>query len=138
MQQDCIFCRIAAGEIPCFMLYEDEFTAAFMDITPASPGHALALPKRHFPDLYQLPADLLAATAATAQKVAVAVSAALEPAGLNLVQANGPGAAQSVLHFHLHILPRGDRDGLRLNWGLQPGDVSQIEQIYERVRARLA
>ena len=137
MLQDCVFCRIVAGEIPCFKLYEDEDTLAFMDINPASAGHSLAIPKRHYPDVYQLPDELLAATAATARRVARAINDVLQPAGLNLVQANGPGAAQSVLHFHMHILPRGVDDGLKLNWGLRPGDMSQIEEFCDRIRARL-
>ena len=138
MPQDCIFCRIVAGQIPCFKLYEDDDTLAFMDINPASTGHALAIPKRHYPDVYQLPDELLAATAATARRVARAINDVLQPAGLNLVQANGPGAAQSVLHFHMHILPRGVDDGLKLNWGLRPGDMSQIEELCDRIRTRLA
>lgn len=137
MPQDCVFCRIVAGEIPCFKLYENEDTLAFMDINPASAGHALAIPKRHYPDVYQLPDALLGATAATARRVARAINDVLQPAGLNLVQANGPGAAQSVLHFHMHILPRGVDDGLKLNWGLRPGDMSQIEEFCDRIRARL-
>ena len=131
---DCIFCKIIAGEIPCFRLYEDDETLAFMDINPANPGHALVIPKIHAEDLYAVPDRALAATAATAKKVAAAVAAAISPDGLNLLQANGPGAAQSVLHFHFHVLPRRRGDELKVNWGPKPGDVEAIGQVAEKIR----
>ena len=103
---DCIFCKIVAGEIPCFNLYEDDRTLAFMDINPANEGHALAIIKAHHENIHAVPDDLLGACAATAKRIAGAVEAAFSPAGINLLQANGPGAGQSVFHFHIHILPR--------------------------------
>lgn len=126
---DCIFCKIVAGEIPCFKVYEDEHTLAFMDINPANRGHALVIPKAHSPDLYDSPDETLAATLATARKVARAVRATVNPDGLNLVQANGPGAAQSVFHLHVHIMPRFTGDELKLNWGLKPGDMDEIKAL---------
>ncbi len=133
--ENCVFCKILKGEIPSFKIYEDESTFAFMDINPANPGHALVIPKFHAAGLYDIPADWLAACTATAQKVAVALNRALEPDGITLVQANGEGAAQSVLHFHLHVLPRHNDDGLKLNWGMNPGDMDDIAALAERVRA---
>ncbi len=135
--KDCIFCKIVAGEIPCYKIFEDELTLAFMDINPANHGHALAIPKEHWEDVYAVPDALLAATAETVKRVAGAVRAVLEPYGVNLVQANGPGAAQSVLHFHVHILPRTKGDDLRLNWGLRPGDTAEIEAISKKIKAAL-
>ncbi len=132
---NCIFCKIVAGAIPCFKLHEDEHTIAFMDINPGNEGHALAIPKAHHTDLYAMPPALLGAVAATAHRVATAVKKTLEPDGLNLVQANGKGAEQSVFHFHLHILPRRIGDDLKLNWGHTPGDMARIKAIYERVKA---
>ncbi len=134
---NCIFCKIVAGEIPCFKLHEDDRTLAFMDINPASPGHALVIAKAHHADLYAMPEVLLAACAATAKKVASAVHKALAPDGLNLVQANGPGAAQSVPHFHIHVLPRRRGDELLLNWGLEAGDMDEISALADRIKANL-
>ncbi|MGO8917698.1 MAG: HIT family protein [Stellaceae bacterium] len=134
---DCIFCRIVAGTIPCFKLYEDGETLAFMDINPVHDGHCLVIPKAHYPTVFDLPAEAFAAAGRTAIRIATAVNAALAPDGLNLLQANGPGAAQSVPHFHLHILPRRMNDALAVNWALKPGEPARIAEIAERIRARL-
>jgi len=134
-QADCIFCKIVAGNIPCFKLYEDDETLAFMDINPANEGHALAIIKAHHENLYESPPDLVAACALTAQRVARAVQAALAPEGLNLAQANGPAAAQSVPHFHIHILPRRMNDELRLNWGLTAGDMEAVKAAHAKIIA---
>ena len=134
---NCVFCRIVAGEIPCFKLCEDDRTLAFMDVNPAAPGHALVIPKAHHVDLFVMPEALLAACAATAKTVASAVHETLAPDGLNLVQANGPGAAQSVPHFHVHVLPRRKDDELYLNWELEPGDRDEIAALADRIKANL-
>ncbi len=134
---DCIFCRIVAGQIPCFKLYEDADTLAFMDINPGNDGHALVIAKAHHPDLYAMPPALLGAVAATAQRVAKAVKKALGPDGINMVQANGKGAEQSVFHFHLHILPRRIGDDLKMNWGHRAGDMARIKAIHEKVKAAI-
>jgi histidine triad (HIT) family protein len=133
----CIFCKIVAGEIPCFKVYEDELTIAFMDINPANRGHCLAIPKEHWPDLHAVSDAVLAATAQTAKRVAAAVQEAIGPDGINLVQANGPGAAQSVFHFHMHVLPRITGDELKVNWGLNPGDMDDIKAAAESIKAKL-
>ena len=134
---DCIFCKIIAGEIPCFKIYEDDDTLAFMDINPANEGHALVIPKEHAENVHSVSDDAIAATVITAKKVAAAVDKTLHPQGLNLLQCNGPAAAQSVLHFHMHVLPRRDDDELKLNWGLEPGDMGAIGQLAERIRTNL-
>ena len=134
---DCIFCKIVAGAIPCFKLWEDDRTLAFMDINPGNEGHALAIAKEHWRDVYELPPALLGPVAATAQRVAAAVKKTVGPDGINLVQANGPGAGQSVFHFHIHILPRRSGDELKLNWGHKPGDMAAIKALYERVKANM-
>lgn len=133
----CVFCRIVAGTIPCFKLYEDDETLAFMDINPVHDGHCLVIPKAHYPTVFVLPAEAFAAAGRTAIKIATAVNAALAPDGLNLLQSNGPGAAQSVPHFHLHILPRRIDDALVVNWQLTSGDRARIAETAERIRARL-
>ncbi len=136
-QTSCIFCKIVTGDLPCHKLYEDEATLAFMDINPANPGHALVIPKSHAPDIAVIEGTAITAVAMTAQRIARAILTALAPDGLNLVQANGPGAAQSVPHFHVHVVPRRNDDGLKLNWGLKPGDPDEIAQLAERIRAQL-
>jgi histidine triad (HIT) family protein len=139
MKQDpnCIFCKIVTGEVPCFKLYEDAATLAFMDINPASEGHCLAIAKAHFPDLYSAPEGVAGKVAETARKLAGAVRAVLDPDGLNLIQSNGPGAAQSVMHFHIHVLPRRLGDGLKINWGVKPGNREAIGKLAEKIRAQL-
>ena len=131
---DCVFCKIVAGEIPSFKLFEDEATLAFMDINPANEGHALVIPKEHAPDLYAVSDEALARTSVTAKRVAAALARTLNPDGLNLVQCNGAAAAQSVMHFHVHVLPRAKDDGLAMNWGLKLGDIDAIGRLAERVR----
>ena len=130
---NCIFCKIVAGQIPCFKLHEDADTIAFMDINPANEGHALAVAKGHWPTIHDIPADAVGRVAAAAKRVAAAVQKTLTPAGINLLQANGPGAAQSVPHFHIHIMPRVAGDNLNINWQPKPGDMAQIKAVYERI-----
>lgn len=134
---NCIFCKIVAGEIPCFKLYEDELTMAFMDINPGNEGHALVVPKEHWEDVHAIPSDLIGSTAKTVKKIATAVQETLGPDGINLVQANGKGAAQSVFHFHMHILPRRMDDELKMNWGLRAGDTDAVKEVYERIKKSL-
>ena len=131
---ECIFCKIVAGEIPSFKIYEDEHTLAFMDINPANEGHALAIPKMHATDVHEVPDEVLARTAVTAKRVAGAIERTLHPRGLNLIQANGPAAGQSVFHFHIHLMPRRKGDDLKLNWGFQPGDMEAIGALAERIK----
>ncbi len=134
---DCLFCKIIAGEIPCFKLFENDETLAFMDINPANEGHALVIPKEHATDVYTVSDSAIAATIATAKKIAAAIDKTLNPDGLNLLQCNGPAAAQSVFHFHMHVLPRREGDELKLNWGLRPGDMDAIGALAERIRGNL-
>ncbi len=139
MPQDpnCIFCKIVAGTIPCFKLYEDAATLAFLDINPVATGHALVIPKAHAPNLFESIDVDLAAAMATARLLAGAINQTLQPAGLNLLQANGPGAGQSVFHLHLHVIPRSMGDDLKMNWPLKPGDKTELAKLAERIRAVL-
>ena len=134
---DCIFCKIIAGDIPCFKLHEDGDTIAFMDINPVNPGHALIIHKAHHQDLFEIPPENAAAVTRTAQKVARAVQATLSPAGMNLLQCNGPAAKQSVMHFHMHVIPRHMEDGLTMNWELVQGDMEAIGALAERIRGNM-
>ena len=133
----CIFCKIVAGQIPCFKLMEDANTIAFMDINPVNPGHALAVAKGHWPTVDVIPAEVLADVAKTAQKVARATFKVLSPHGVNLLQANGEGAGQSVPHLHIHIMPRVKGDDVNLNWEPKPGDMAAIKTVYEKLKAAL-
>lgn len=134
---DCIFCKIAAGEIPCFKLHEDDESISFMDINPVMTGHALIVHKDHHKDLFEIPPENIAAVARAAQRVAKAVQATLSPPGLNLLQCNGPAAKQSVMHFHMHVIPRQTDDGLTMNWELVQGDMDEIGKLAERIRANM-
>src|SRR5437763_14768204 len=101
---NCIFCKIVAGEIPCFKLFEDAETLAFMDINPANDGHCLVIPKAHSANVFAIAPEDFAAAERTATKVAKAFNAAVQPDGMTLIQANGEGDVQTVGHFHMHIV----------------------------------
>jgi len=133
----CIFCKIVAGQIPCFKLLETANTIAFMDINPVNPGHALAVAKGHWPTVDVIPPEVLAEVAQTAQKVAKAAFKVLKPHGVNLLQANGEGAGQSVPHLHIHIMPRVKGDDVNLNWQPKPGDMAATKAVYEKLKAAL-
>jgi histidine triad (HIT) family protein len=133
----CIFCKIVAEQIPCFKLFEDTDTIGFMDINPVNPGHALAVAKGHWPMVDTIPPDVLSAVVKSAQRIAKALMTELKPVGVNLLQANGPGAGQSVPHLHIHVMPRRANDGVSLNWEYKPGDRAEIEAIYKRLKAVL-
>lgn len=112
----CLFCRLVAGEIPSARVYEDTLTIAFMDIGQVNPGHVLVATKRHAATLLDITAEEAAAVMQTAQRVARAVQAVFDPPGLTLLQANGREGDQTVFHFHLHVVPRHADDGIALSW----------------------
>jgi histidine triad (HIT) family protein len=133
----CIFCKIVVGQLPCFKLLEDDATLAFMDTYPANDGHCLVIAKEHYPTIFEITDEDLAAVSRSVSRVARAVNKALSPEGLNLVQANGRGAHQSVKHFHVHVLPRKLGDDLKLNWGVKPGDPDTIAAFAEKIRTKI-
>jgi len=132
---DCIFCKIVAGEIPCFKIFEDDATLAFMDINPAQRGHCLVIPKFHAANLFEMPDDVLAPVSSALRRVATAVNTVVQPDGINIVQANGKGANQSVLHFHFHIMPRTLGQEMSLDWGHVPGDMDAIGALGREIAA---
>ena len=134
---ECVFCRIVSGEIPATRLYEDERTLAFMDINPLNDGHCLVVTRAHVPTLFDAAEADLQAAIATARRVALAIREALKPEGLNVLQANGPAAFQSVPHFHLHLVPRWTGDGKGFDWKLVPGDRERIQATAEKIRVAL-
>lgn len=133
----CVFCKIVAGAIPSHRICEDARSFAFLDINPANRGHALVIPKAHAPNLVASDDADLAAVMATIRRVAAAIEKVVKPDGFNLLQANGPGAAQSVLHFHMHVVPRKMNDGLMMNWPLVPGDHKELAALAAEIRAVL-
>jgi histidine triad (HIT) family protein len=131
---DCIFCKIVAREIPALIIEEDDDALAFMDIAPATRGHALVIPKKHASNLWEIEPDQLAAVAKAAQRVALRIRDRLAPDGLNLVNSNGPAAWQTVFHFHVHVIPRYVGDPLRLPWAPAPGDMEEIAAVAAELR----
>lgn len=132
--QDCIFCKIIAGDIPAQLVDEDERTVAFMDIRPATRGHALVVPRRHARDLLEIePADL-EATILAAQRLASKMPSRLGAAGVNLLNSCGRAAWQTVFHFHVHVIPRYDGDPLRLPWTPAEGDPEEIAGAADALR----
>jgi histidine triad (HIT) family protein len=135
--ETCVFCKIRDGQIPAMKVFEDKRTLCIMDINPISHGHCLVLPKTHAATIFDADAADLQAAMATAKRVAIALKQALEPEGLNILQANGPAAFQSVPHFHLHLIPRWMRDGKGFDWKLSPGNRTEIAKTGEQLRAAL-
>jgi histidine triad (HIT) family protein len=134
MSAACVFCKIRDGEIPSMRVYEDELTLAIMDINPLNSGHCLVIVKNHAPTVWDADEADLKAAIATARKVAVGLKTAVKPDGLNMLQANGPAAFQSVPHYHLHLIPRWHNDGKGFDWPLVPGDRAQIQAVGQRLR----
>lgn len=126
MNKDCIFCKIANGEIPSKTIYEDENFRVILDLGPATKGHALILPKVHADNLYELPEEVATKVLMVAKQVALKMKDNLKCDGLNLVQNNGETAGQTVMHFHMHMIPRYVDDGQQINW--IPGQPTQDEQ----------
>jgi histidine triad (HIT) family protein len=123
---DCLFCKIAAGEIPATRVREDERTIAFMDINPATRGHLLVIPREHAADLLEIGEEDLAACLRAAQELTRRVKDKLGAAGVNLLNSCGREAWQTVFHFHVHVIPRYVGDPLRLPWVPEPGDRDEI------------
>ena len=134
---DCVFCKIRDGQIPSTRIFEDERTLAFMDINPLNDGHCLVITRAHAPTIFEADVADLQAAVAAAQRVALALKRALAPDGLNLLQANGAAAFQSVPHVHLHLVPRWTGDGKGFDWPLVPGDRVRIQGIAEKIRDAL-
>jgi histidine triad (HIT) family protein len=132
--EDCIFCRIIAGELPAQIVDQDEQTIAFMDINPATRGHALVVPRRHARDLLEIEADDLEATILAAQRLAGKMSDRLGADGVNLLNSCGRAAWQVVFHFHIHAIPRYQGDPLRLPWTPAEGDPGEIAQAADALR----
>jgi histidine triad (HIT) family protein len=133
---DCIFCKILAGDLPALIVDEDERTIAFMDIAPATRGHALVIPRAHSADLLSIDRDDLSAVTLAAQRLARRAQERLGADGINLLNSCGRAAWQTVFHFHVHVIPRYDDDPLRLPWVPSEGDRAQIQAAAQELSER--
>ncbi|MBA3300459.1 MAG: HIT family protein [Thermoleophilaceae bacterium] len=131
---DCIFCRIVAGELPAARIAEDEGTIAFMDINPWTRGHALVIPRKHSRNLYEVSDADLAATSASAKRLAAQMRDSLGADGVNLLNSCEPAAWQTVFHFHVHVIPRYEDDPLRLPGAPMKTDPQELEAIAAEIR----
>lgn len=134
---ECVFCRIRDGQLPSTRVAEDARAFPVMDINPISEGHVLIITKAHAENLFDVDEEDLAAAARLARRVAAAIRKGLAADGLNLVQANGKAAFQSMWHFHIHLIPRWLGDGKGFDWTLVPGDPERMRAAAERIRAAL-
>ncbi len=135
---DCLFCKIVSGEIPSIKLFENEQVLAFMDIGPIVKGHALVIPKAHYPTLSQTPDELLAQVIAVVRLIAQAQQKGLGADGVNIHQANGEAAGQVVPHLHFHVIPRFKHDGHHWNWTPHPyADLSEAAALADRIQSAL-
>ncbi|HUQ76551.1 MAG TPA: HIT family protein [Burkholderiales bacterium] len=134
----CVFCRIVAKEIPAAVVYEDEHTIAFMDAGQVNPGHVLVAAKGHAENLYELSDVQAGALLRSAARVARAIRATFNPPGLSVYQANGKAAWQTVFHYHMHLLPRHEGDGMALTWPAKNPPRETLGEYADRIRGSLA
>ncbi len=132
---ECIFCKIAAKEIPATVVFEDEEVLVFMDIGPIMKGHALVIPKKHYDPVTEIPDELLAKLHITAKKIAKAQLNGLGADGVNIMQNNGKASGQEVPHLHVHVIPRFDGDGHHWNWNAKSyNDFDEMSELADRIR----
>ena len=132
--EDCIFCKLANGIFETNVIYEDDTFKVILDVSPANPGHALILPKQHYANVFEIDENVLSKAMLLAKKVASRMKDVLKCDGVNIVQNNGEAAGQTVMHYHLHVIPRYVNDGQKIGW--KPGKES--EEALKDMRARLA
>ena len=137
MKDDCIFCKLANGDIPTNTLYEDDCVRVIFDAEPAAEGHVLILPKEHFDNIYELDDDTAGHVFKVAKKIATAMNKTLDMDGLNVVQNNGEAAGQTVFHFHMHIIPRHNDDTVNVGWEKHKVSSERIKDITDEVRKYL-
>ncbi len=133
IKEDCIFCKIAKGEIPSKTLFEDESFRVILDLGPATKGHALILPKDHYANIYEIPEDTLSQLIILAKKMASQMTDKLHADGFNLVQNNGEVAGQTVMHYHMHLIPRYEKDGQHILWKPLTVTQEELEEIKKQI-----
>ena len=136
-KDDCIFCKIANGEIPSATVYEDSICRVILDVSPANKGHALIIPKEHFDNIYSMDAETAAKIFTIATEVAKAQKAELNPDGLNILQNNGEAAGQTVFHFHMHLVPRYIKDNVTMTWIPGKADTEELSALSKALRKRI-
>ncbi len=134
---DCVFCRIAAGDIPATKVFEDDRCLAFMDIGPLADGHTLLIPKPHYEVLWDMPAEEVAHLAAKLPALGAAVRDAVDAQGVNVLQNNGRVSGQAVMHVHFHVIPRREGDGLGYRWLAKESDPDVLARQAEAIRKGL-
>ena len=134
---DCVFCRIVARQIPATVVCEDEHTIAFMDLGQVNPGHVLVVAKAHVENIFGLEPRQAAAVSAAMLRVARAIRDAFAPHGLSVYQANGKAAGQTVLHYHVHLIPRYDGDGMALSWPVKNPPREKLEEYAAKIKSSL-
>lgn len=136
-EPNCIFCKIVAGQVPCWKLYEDDAALAFLDVGPLSEGHCLIIPKAHYETIDQMSGEEVAACTKLVPALSRAVKEATGVAGWNVLQNNGPFSGQAVPHVHFHIIPRREGDGLGYRWPAGKLQKDVAERIVETIKKRL-
>jgi histidine triad (HIT) family protein len=136
-KDDCIFCKIADGEIPCMKVYEDAELLAFLDISPASKGHTLVITKEHFDNFLQVPKDLLGRAYSLAQRIGQVQVAVFHAEGVNVITNVGEIAGQSIKHFHIHVIPRYGQDGLALNFKPNQIEKFNLPVLAEQLKKKM-
>ncbi|MCH7720480.1 MAG: HIT family protein [Planctomycetes bacterium] len=130
---DCVFCKIAGGELDARRVLETTTCVAFLDAAPLAPGHTLVIPKAHFEGLHDMPEDVVREVAVATRRVGRAIREAVGAAGYNVLQNNGTVAGQVVMHVHYHIIPRIEGDGLGYRWTPIPGEATRDEELASRI-----
>ncbi len=136
INQDCLFCQIAAGEMPAKIVYQDETMTAFLDLNPNNPGHTLVIPNRHYKNLFDLPDQLLAIFFPKVKKVAAGVKTSQGAGGLNMIMNNEPDSGQTIFHTHIHLIPRFAGDGLK-PWPTKSLTETEMSKIQEQIKQKL-
>jgi histidine triad (HIT) family protein len=137
MKEDCIFCKIANGDIPSNTIYENSEFKVIMDIAPASKGHVLVIPKEHFDNIYDIDAETAGKLFQLVTVVARALKEVLNCDGMNVLQNNGLIAGQTVFHFHMHLIPRYEGDTVTIKWEEHPMEDVDMEQLRQDIRKAL-
>ena len=136
-KEDCVFCKIVNGDIPSNTIYENSEFKVIMDISPATKGHVLVLPKEHFKDIYDIDAETAGKLFQLAAVVARALKEVLHCDGLNIIQNNGEIAGQTIFHFHMHLIPRYEGDDVTVKWKEHSMDAEEMDQLRKDIRKAL-
>lgn len=136
-EQNCIFCKIAAGEIPSATVYEDTSFRVIMDISPASKGHAIILPKNHAANVFELSEEDASKVFVIAKRVATAMKDVLQCEGINILQNNGEIAGQTVFHFHMHLIPRYQGDSVTIKWAHKEKYEEDFAALASAIKTRI-